>query len=154
MMGGCFMNRKIVPDIVKPREIISVSPDDNIIDSAVKMVDAHVAALVVFDDNENLVGIVTERDMTHRVVAKGLDTRTATVSEIMTENPDTLSPDDFAMEALDKMQSRHFRHLPVMDGGKVINMVSIRDLFAAVKTSLEEDIQETEAFVFGDRYGA
>ncbi len=56
------MKRKIVPDIVKRREIISVSP-------AAKMVDAHVAALVVFDDKENLVGIVTERDMTHRVVA-------------------------------------------------------------------------------------
>ncbi len=147
------MKRKIVPDIVKPREIISVSRDDKIIDAAAKMVDAHVAALIVFDDKENLVGIVTERDMTHRVVAKGLDTRTTTVSEIMTENPDTLTPDDFAMEALDVMQSRHFRHLPVTDGSKVIGMVPIRDLFAAVKMSLEEDIQETEAFVFGDQYG-
>ncbi len=147
------MKRKIVPDIVKPREIISVSRDDKIIDAAAKMVDAHVAALVVFDDKENLVGIVTERNMTHRVVAKGLDTRTTTVSEIMTENPDTLTPDDFAMEALDVMQSRHFRHLPVTDGSKVIGMVPIRDLFAAVKMSLEEDIQETEAFVFGDQYG-
>lgn len=147
------MKRKIVPDIVKPREIISVSRDDKIIDAAAKMVDAHVAALVVFDDKENLVGIVTERDMTHRVVAKGLDTPTTTVSEIMTENPDTLTPDDFAMEALDVMQSRHFRHLPVTDGSKVIGMVPIRDLFAAVKMSLEEDIQETEAFVFGDQYG-
>ena len=118
------------------------------------MVDAHVAALVVFDDKENLVGIVTERDMTHRVVAKCLDAGTTTVSEIMTENPDTLTPDDFAMEALDMMQSRHFRHLPVTDGSKVIGMVSVRgDLFAVVKMSLEEDIQETEAFVFGDPYG-
>ncbi len=81
-------------------------------------------------------------------------TRTITVSEIMTENPDTLTPDDFAMEALDVMQSRHFRHLPVTDGSKVIGMVSIRDLFAAVKMSLEEDVQETEAFVFGKQYGA
>ncbi len=147
------MKRKIVPDIVKPRDVISASPDDTLIDAAAKMVDAHVAALVVTDDKDKLIGIVTERDMTHRVVAKGLDTGTATVSEIMTENPDTLSPDDFATEALDVMQARHFRHLPVTDGGKVIGMVSIRDLFAAVKTSLEEDIQETEAFVFGDRYG-
>ena len=52
------------------------------------------------------------------------------------------------------MQSRHFRHLPVTDGNKVIGMVSIRDLFAAVKISLEEDLKETEAFVFGDQYGA
>ena len=76
------------------------------------------------------------------------------MSEITTENPDTLTPDDFAMEALDVMQSRHFRHLPVTDGSKVIGMVSIRDLFAAVKMSLEEDVQETEAFVFGKQYGA
>ena len=124
MTVGCFMKRKIVPDIVKRREIKSVSPDDKIIDAAAKMVDAHVAALVVFDDKENLVGIVTERDMTHRVVAKGMDTRTTTVSEIMTENPDTLNPDNFAMEALDVMQSRHFRHLPVTDGSKVIGLVT------------------------------
>ena len=63
------MKRKIVPDIVKRREIISVSPDDKIIGAAAKLVAAHVAALVVFDDKENPVGIVTERDMTHRVVA-------------------------------------------------------------------------------------
>ena len=126
MTVGCFMKRKIVPDIVKRREIISVSPDDKIIDAAAKMVDAHVAALVVSDDKENLVGIVTERDMTHRVVAKGMDTRTTTVSEIMTENPDTLNPDNFAMEALDVMQSRHFRHLPVTDGSKVIGLAVCR----------------------------
>ncbi len=58
------------------------------------------------------------------------------------------------MEALDVMQSRYFRHLPVPDGSKVIGMVSIRDLFAAVKMPLEEDIQETEAFVFGKQCGA
>ena len=85
------MKRKIVPDIVKPREIISVSRDDKIIDAAAKMVDAHVAAVVVFDDKENLVGIVTERDTTHRVVAKGLDTRITAVTEITAETPDTLT---------------------------------------------------------------
>ena len=92
----------------------------------------------------------------YRVVAKGLDTRTTAVSEITTENPDTLTPDDFAMEALDVMQSRNFRHLPVTDGSKVMGMgtVSIQDLFAAVKMSLEEDIRETGALVFGDQYGA
>ena len=147
------MKRKIVPDIVKPRDVISVSKDDTVLDAATKMVDAHVAALIVTDDKKKLIGIVTERDMTHRVVAKGLDTSSATVADIMTKNPDTLSPDDFATEALGVMQSRHFRHLPVTDDDKIIGMVSIRDLFAAVQSSLEEDIQETEAFVFGDRYG-
>ncbi len=120
------MKGKIVPGIVKPREIISVSRDDKIITAP----------------------------WYHRVVAKGLDTRTTAVSEITTENPDTLTPDDFAMEALEVMQSRHFRHLPVTDGGKAIGMVPIRDLFAAVKMFLEEDIQATGALVFGDQYGA
>ncbi len=53
-----------------------------------------------------------------------MDTRITTVSEIMTENPDTLSPDNFAMEALDVMQCRQFRHLPVTDGSKVIGLVT------------------------------
>ena len=87
-------------------------------------------------------------------MAKGLDTRTTAVSEITTENPDTLTPDDFAMEALEVMQSRHFRRLPVTDDGKAIGIVPIRDLSAAVKMSLEEDIRETGALVFGDQYGA
>ena len=52
------------------------------------------------------------------------------------------------------MQSRKYRHLPVTEGGKCVGMVSIRDLYAAVKLALEEDIKETEAFVFRDPYGA
>ena len=52
------------------------------------------------------------------------------------------------------MRVRNFRHLPVLDEGRVVGMVSIRDLYAAVKVELEENIRETEAFVFGDRYGA
>ena len=110
--------------------------------------------LSVFFRDSSAAKIVDPASIPYRVVAKGLDTRTTAVCEITTENPDTPTPDDFAMEALDVMQSRHFRHLPVTDGSKVIGMVAIRDLFAAVKMSLEEDIQETEAFVFGNQYGA
>ena len=110
--------------------------------------------LSVFFRDSSAAKIVDPASIPYRVVAKGLGTRTTAVSEMTTENPDTLTLDDFAMEALDVMQSRHFRHLPVTDGSKVIGMVAIRDLFAAVKMSLEEDIQETEAFVFGDQYGA
>ena len=59
-----------------------------------------------------------------------------------------------AGDALELMQSRKYRHLPVTEDGKCVGMVSIRDLYAAVKLALEEDIKETEAFVFRDRYGA
>ena len=98
--------------------------------------------------------IITERDLTRRVVAKDLDPKKTPIIDIMTANPDTLSPDDSAGDALELMQSRHFRHLPVVEDGKCVGMVSIRDLYTAVKSALEENIRETEAFVFGDRYGA
>jgi CBS domain-containing protein len=52
------------------------------------------------------------------------------------------------------MQSRHYRHLPVVDKEICVGMVSIRDLYIAAKSSLEKNIRETEAFIFGDRYGA
>ena len=72
----------------------------------------------------------------------------------MTKNPDTLAPGDTALDALELMRSRQFRHLPVVEGDTVVGMVSIRDLYDSVKGELEKNIRETEAFVFGDRYGA
>ncbi|MCH8237100.1 MAG: CBS domain-containing protein [Proteobacteria bacterium] len=72
----------------------------------------------------------------------------------MTKNPDTLAPEDSAGDALELMQSRHYRHLPVVEDGICVGMVSVRDLYKAAKSALEENIRETEAFVFGDRYGA
>ena len=148
------MQRKIVPNIVERRAITSVAPGDTVFTAAVKMAEAHIAALVVVEDGDKLIGIITERDMTQRVVAKGADPSATPVSEIMTKNPDTLSPDDSAGDALELMQTRNYRHLPVAEDGVCVGMVSIRDLYAAVKSALEEDIREKEAFVFGDRYGA
>jgi len=110
--------------------------------------------LVVVDGESKIIGIVTERDMTQRIIAAGLDGKTTPVKHIMTENPDTLSPEDSAGDALELMQTRNYRHLPVTEDGKCIAVVSIRDLYVSVKEALEEDIRETEAFVFGDRYGA
>lgn len=149
-----MMQQKIVPDIVPRRKIAFVTPDDSAFTAAQKMAEINIAALVIIGDDEALIGIVTERDVTQRLVAKGLDPSATPVSEIMTANPDTLSPDDSAGDALELMQSRKYRHLPVAEDGKCIGMVSIRDLYAAVKLALEKDIKETEAFVFGDRYGA
>lgn len=148
------MQRKIVPGIVERIDVASVVVSDTVFDAAKIMADKHIAALVVEDAQGSLIGIVTERDMTQRVLAQGLDAKTTPVADIMTERPDTLSPDDSAGDALELMQTRNYRHLPVTENGKCIAIVSIRDLYAAVKEALEQDIRETEAFVFGDRYGA
>lgn len=148
------MNRKIVPDIVQPTEVSSVGAGVTITDAAKLMCDKRIAALTVTGDDGKLIGIVTERDIVFRGVAAGLDTTVSTIADIMTANPDTLSPNDSASDALELMQTRKYRHLPVVDNGNCIAVVSIRDLFSSVKLSLEESIKETEAFVFGDRYGA
>ena len=148
------MQRKIMPDIVKKQTVSALKADNTVHEAATMMAKVNVAAIIVEDDKGLLTGIVTERDLTRRVIAKGLDPNNTPITDIMTANPDTLSPDDSAGDALELMQSRHFRHLPVVEDGKCVGMVSIRDLYMAVKSSLEENIRETEAFVFGDRYGA
>lgn len=146
--------RKIVPDIVQPTDVASCVVEDSVLKAATLMRDRKIAALIVVDPNGKLTGIVTERDMVFRAMAGGLNPETATVGDIMTADPDTLAPGDSASDALELMQTRNYRHLPVVDGDKCIAVVSIRDLFASVKEGLEESIRETEAFVFGDRYGA
>ena len=148
------MKHKIIPDVVPRRNIRTVKESTSIIECAKLLTEIHVAAMIVVDDVGKLIGIITERDMVQRVLAKGLDPIKTTVGKIMTANPDTLSPEDAAMDALELMTSRNYRHLPVVEDGRCVAMVSIRDLYAAAKTGLEEDIRETEAFVFGDRYGA
>jgi CBS domain-containing protein len=148
------MQRKIMPDIVKKQAVSSLKIDNTVLEAATMMTSANVAAIVVIDDDGKLVGIITERDLTRRAITKGLDPKKTPIGDIMTANPDTLAPDDSAGDALELMQSRHFRHLPVVDGDICVGMVSIRDLYIAAKSSLEENIRETEAFVFGDRYGA
>ena len=148
------MHRKIIPDVVPRRDIRAVPEKDTVIDCAKTMKELNVAAMIVVDGAGKLIGIVTERDMVQRVLAKGLDPKTATMADIMTRNPDTLKPDDSAADALELMRSRNFRHLPVAEEGRCVAMVSIRDLYAAVQEALEKEIHETEAFVFGDRYGA
>ena len=148
------MKCKIIPDIVKKQTISSLKKDNTIFEAATMMTSANVAAIIILDDARKIVGIVTERDLTRRAIAKNLDPKKTLIKEIMTKNPDSLAPNDSASNALELMQSRHFRHLPVVDGGTCVAMVSIRDLYIAAKSSLEENIRETEAFVFGDRYGA
>ena len=144
---------QIIPDIVRDQNICALTEECTAGETARKMLDLNIAAVVVIGEDGKLTGIVTERDLTRRVLAKGLDVDKATIGDFMTRDPDTPNPGDSAVDALELMRTRHYRHLPVVEGGRVVGMVSIRDLYDAVKLKLEESIRETEAFVFGDRYG-
>ncbi|MCG8508195.1 MAG: CBS domain-containing protein, partial [Rhodospirillales bacterium] len=109
------MRQKIIPDIIKDQNIHSLAPDGTVLEAAKLMVNRDVGAIVVTDEGNKLAGIVTERDITRRVIAKGLDPSAVKISEIMTKEPDTVGPDDSAVEALEIMRIRRYRHLPVVD---------------------------------------
>jgi CBS domain-containing protein len=147
------MQRKIVPDVVKDQVLALVAPTVTVREAAVIMAERHIGALLVGDGDE-MVGIFTERDVLTRVVARGLDPDSTALEAVMTKNPDTVRPDEMALNALERMGSQGYRHLPVVDDGKLIGIVSIRDLYAAIKAELESDIKEREAFIFDTGYGS
>lgn len=147
------MDTKIVPGVVKEQAIATLNPADSVMDAVSMMTERKIGAVIIVDDSARLAGIFTERDLVNRVVAKGLDPASTPLKQVMTANPDTLAPGDTAMNALELMSARRYRHLPVLDGEKVVGMVSIRDLFNVVKAQLESDLREREKFIFGSDYG-
>ena len=147
------MDTKIVPGVVKEQSIATLNPADSVMDAVNLMTERKIGAVIIVDNNARLAGIFTERDLVNRVVAKGLDAVSTPLKQVMTANPDTLAPGDTAMNALELMSARRYRHLPVLDGENVVGMVSIRDLFNVVKAQLEEDLREREKFIFGSDYG-
>ncbi|MSO73441.1 MAG: CBS domain-containing protein [Rhodospirillaceae bacterium] len=146
------MIRKIVPDVISGQTLHKISPRENVRAAAKMMRDKKIAAVLVME-GEALVGIITERDMTVRVLAAGIDPDTATATDIMTINPDTLSPEDTASDAISMMRKRNYRHLPVVEGTRVVGMVSVRDLYAVYNTELEQDLKDRNAFIYGESYG-
>ena len=147
------MQRRIIPGVIDGRqELCCISPDASVAEAAKLMRARHVAAVLV-TEGERLAGIITERDVTYRVTAEDRDAREVRVREVMTDNPRTIRPDDTAGEALQLMRAGHFRHLPVVEDGRVVGMVSLRDLYEAVRASLEEDLQNAASFIQGEAYG-
>lgn len=146
------MIRRIVPDVISDQVLQKVTPRDTVRQAARLMREKKIAAVLVME-GERLVGIVTERDMTVRVVAAGLDPDTTPVGDVMTGDPDTLAPNDTASDALRMMKSRNYRHLPVVEGGTVVGMVSVRDLYAVYNGELEQDLKDRNAYIYGEAYG-
>lgn len=111
-------------------EIETVTMDTKVIDAAIHMQEAGVGSLAVMADGE-FSGIFTERDVL-RMVASGEDAATEPVSDWMTMYPDSFQPDMDVKEAADWMLAAGYRHLPVMDEGRLIGMASIKDILWAL----------------------
>jgi CBS domain-containing protein len=110
--------------------VVSCEPDSTLADAARAMVANETGSLAVLDDGD-LVGIVTERDVLEVVAGEG-DPETTTVGEVMTPNPDSLEPDVEVTYAADWVLAAGYRHLPITQDGKLVGMLSIKDILWGV----------------------
>jgi CBS domain-containing protein len=128
----------LIYDLVKDRRVYSIDADHSVLEAARFMMEHSIGALPVMR-NEELVGIVSERDVMNRVVAIGRMPGTTKVSEIMTANPKSISVDETVENGLFLMREFGFRHLPITDGKQLKGLVSLRDLLLRYVAQVEAD---------------
>jgi len=139
------MQRKIVPDVIGQQQLVMLPSSATLRAAAICMSERQVGAVLVTRDGA-LEGIFTERDLLHRVVAPGRDPNGTHLVEVMTKNPDTIEADDYAIEALSRMSERGYRHLPVLDQGRLVGIVSRRDFLGEEIILVEEEFGHEQRF--------
>ncbi len=132
----------------KGKEIWSVDADEPVLEAIQIMADRHVGALPVLRDRE-LVGVVSERDYARKVILLGRSSDETPVWQIMSTPVVTVSPDEDVRRCMEIMTERRIRHLPVVDGGTMVGLISIGDLVRAVIEEQQETIQQLERFITG-----
>lgn len=138
------MPNRPIRSIIRNQKIHSVPCDATVRTAAHVMREYRIGALLVLEEGR-LAGIFTERDALFRVLAGGLDPDRTRVGEVMTRDPATLPPDRPVLHALHLMHDGGFRHLPVVEHGKPVGMVSIRDAMGLELVRFEQEMDEREA---------
>lgn len=133
------VERTIVPHAILGQELITFSRATTVRVAVKEMAARRIGAAMVVEDDK-LLGIFTERDVLMRVVAADRDPETTTLAEVMTSDPQTIKASDAVVLALEMMNKRGYRHLPVVEGDKLVGIVSIRDLYRSIKEQMDEDI--------------
>lgn len=131
----------------KGTNVISIAAEASVFDAIKLMADKSIGSLVVLDDHGGLAGIVTERDYARKVIVKGRSSKDTRVAEIMTTDVLTAGTDHTVTACMEVMTEKKLRHLPVIEDGRVIAMVSIGDLVQAVIADQQEEIQHLEHYI-------
>jgi CBS domain-containing protein len=126
-------------DIVRNQDPVTLPPSATVREACQRMRDHRVGAVLVTDGDRRLVGIFTGRDAVHRVLAEGKSAVRTTLAEVMTPNPDAMLPSKMAIEALRLMEDRRCRHLPIVEDGKVVGIVSRFDFSGIELDRLDEE---------------
>lgn len=135
----------------KGTKVFDIEPEDTVYDAIEKMADKDIGALLVME-GEKLKGIITERDYRNKVILKGRRSKTTAVREIMTSDLYTVQPTDTVDTCMALMTDRKFRHLPVVENGKVVGVISIGDLVKAVITKQKVEIHNLRDYISGGSY--
>jgi CBS domain-containing protein len=145
---------KIVFDILqtKGRQVWSVSPDTTVYDALSLMADKGIGAVLVIDQDQP-VGIFSERDYARKVILEGKSSRLTPVKEIMSTRVLYVSPEQTIAECMALMTDKHVRHLPVLKDGVLDGVVSIGDVVKAIITDHEFTIDQLERYITGSGYG-
>ena len=130
----------------KTHGILSTAPDARVYDALQLMADKNVGALLVMDAGQ-LIGIFTERDYARKVILHGKSSHDIRVREIMTEKLVTVHPGQTVEECMSLMTDKRVRHLPVMEGSKLVGVVSIGDLVKEVISDQEQTIKQLESYI-------
>jgi CBS domain-containing protein len=131
------MAERTVRQVIEGQEPVSAPATMSAMEAARLMKQHNIGALTVIEADK-LVGVFTERDALFRVLAGGMDAIKTTLADVMTRNPQTIHPNDGFTHALQIMHDGHFRHLPVVEDGRLVGIVSVRDALGP----------ELEAFVY------
>ena len=132
----------------KTGKVFSIASSATVLDAVSEMNRLHVGSMIVLDE-DRLVGIFTERDVLQRVVAAGLSPADTPVSEVMTQEVETIAPSATIEETMHAMTERRHRHLPVVDDGRLIGLVSIGDITRWISQANEEEAHSLRSYIMG-----
>jgi CBS domain-containing protein len=121
------MAERTVIQSMSQRHVVSLGPDASVHEAACVMTRANVGSVLIVDTAGAMLGILTERDLMTRVLAKALDPAGTPVSKVMTRHPQCIAPDAKVADAVVIMIERGFRHLPIVAEGRILGVFSVRD---------------------------
>ena len=130
----------------KGHDVWSIGPEASVYDAIAKMAQEEVGALVVLE-GESLVGVVSERDYARKVVLQGRSSRDTKIKDIMTTRVAYARPDQSVEDCMAMMTEKRIRHLPVMDGDKLLGVISIGDLVKFIIEEQKHVIEQLEQYI-------
>ncbi len=143
------MNAPVSNLLTAKKSIVhSIPQQATVLEAVHEMNRLHIGSIVVLDD-EKLAGIFTERDVLQRVVAEGKSPSETLVSEVMSKEVETITPKSTIEEAMRAMTVRRHRHLPVMNDGKMVGLISIGDVTRWISRVNEDEAENLRSYITG-----